>query len=259
MGDDVTGKPDSGGQDQATSMQMSLAQKQGKVYDDWWNMVKGWNKQQNVLAGTTLGMTKDSLNQYMNLQNQLSGRQQMGIDTTMAEYGKGEGLRQGLRDQASQLQSAFAGGTYDPTQSYMWGSGRNMLEDQYANAKENIMGSTPSGGALTAALADTEMGRAKGLTDLASTIAQNDYQNMMNLTNSALSNSQAPNLSQYMTAPGFANPGIMGVTQPYMGEGSSGTLSSLQQMYAAQNAQYAQNMSALGSAAGSAAGSMFDK
>jgi hypothetical protein len=48
---------------------------------------------------------------------------------------------------------------------------KDQIESQYGNARTNIIGDTPAGGALTSALVDLERGRAGSLTQGAGTVA----------------------------------------------------------------------------------------
>lgn len=66
-------------------------------------------------------------------------------------------LRTGLIDRSqSFLDNGLQGPQFDVL--------KNAVESQYANAKNNIIGSTPAGGALTSQIANLEQGKANTLT-----------------------------------------------------------------------------------------------
>jgi len=93
-------------------------------------------------------------------------------------YNDSQWLRRGVR---KNLEGAAYGdspeyGGYDPTTSPVFRAGRRTIEDQYGNAKENIIGSMPAGGQLTDKLADVETGRADALGNLAA----GTYEDMWN-------------------------------------------------------------------------------
>ena len=69
----------------------------------------------------------------------------------------------------------FMDGGYDVSENPVFGAGRDMIGDQYGVAKENIIGNTPRGGALTESMADLEMSRARSLTDLSAGVAGDEY------------------------------------------------------------------------------------
>jgi hypothetical protein len=64
---------------------------------------------------------------------------------------------------------------WDVSQSPVFGPAKSMLEQQYQNAQENIIANMPTGGGMMEALAGTEQARAKGLGDISSQIAQDEY------------------------------------------------------------------------------------
>jgi len=69
----------------------------------------------------------------------------------------------------------FSKGDLDYTQSPMYGPGKGAIEDQYEVARQNIIAETPSGGAMSSNMANLEQQRARGMSDLASRISQDDY------------------------------------------------------------------------------------
>ena len=74
---------------------------------------------------------------------------------------------------------------YDVTRNPVWGAGRGLIEDQYTRARENTLGAMPGGGALTDTLARIEEGRAQSMGDLASQIAQDEYNKLYGLATGA--------------------------------------------------------------------------
>jgi hypothetical protein len=77
-------------------------------------------------------------------------------------------LRQGLIDRSSQF---LAGGLDSSPTMQAYKSG---IEQQYGGARENIIGATPSGGALTAALANLESARAHDLAQARGAVEQSE-------------------------------------------------------------------------------------
>ena len=75
----------------------------------------------------------------------------------------------------------FLWGDFDPSQSPAYAPGKNALEGQYGAARENILASMPSGGALYSALGDLEGARADSLTNLDSAMAQDEYNKIYQL------------------------------------------------------------------------------
>jgi len=79
-------------------------------------------------------------------------------------------LRTGLIDRASQ----FLSGDLDVTSSPLFGPLKGAVESQFENARENILASSPRGGALTDALSDLDFSRASELTRGIGDIAQGE-------------------------------------------------------------------------------------
>ena len=79
----------------------------------------------------------------------------------------------------------FLGGGYDVSQNPVWGAGRNVLENQYNVAKENVIGQTPKGGALTEQLAGVEEARAGSLGELGANVAQDEYNKLYGMATGA--------------------------------------------------------------------------
>jgi len=69
----------------------------------------------------------------------------------------------------------FMEGGYDVSQNPVWGAGRGVIEDQYNVARENTIGASPRGGALTDQLAGVEESRAGALGNLAANVSQDEY------------------------------------------------------------------------------------
>ena len=69
----------------------------------------------------------------------------------------------------------FVDGGYDVSQNPVWGAGRNVVEDQYNVARENVIGNVPAGGALTDQLAGVEEARAASLGQLGANVSQDEY------------------------------------------------------------------------------------
>jgi len=108
-------------------------------------------------------------------------------------------LRQSLFSQYSD----FLGGkpvsemaAYAPT----YAAAKTGLEDQYALAKQNVMGSTPAGGALTSALANVEAGRASDVGSLPATISASLTQDLMDKIYGTSTGSAATSTSALGTA-----------------------------------------------------------
>jgi len=82
----------------------------------------------------------------------------------------------GIRSNVFNDLTNFTGGNFDLSQSPMWQPQRNLIEDQYNVAEENILGNLPQGGQLLEALANNDMSRANTLSSLGGQIGQ-DYLN----------------------------------------------------------------------------------
>ena len=68
----------------------------------------------------------------------------------------------------------FLGGGYDVAQNPVWGAGRNVIENQYDVARENVLSNIPKGGQLTDQLAGVEEARAGSLGNLGGAVAQDE-------------------------------------------------------------------------------------
>lgn len=74
------------------------------------------------------------------------------------------------RDSWNEIFAQVQGGGYDPTTNAAYAPAREALEAQYGGARENVLASMPSGGALDSALANVETGRAREVGGLSSQI-----------------------------------------------------------------------------------------
>jgi len=88
-----------------------------------------------------------------------------------------------LRKNLTSQYEAFASGNYNPEElagyKPLYATARSGPEDQYSLAKENTIGSTPSGGALTGALSNLENNRAQSVGSLPAQISGGLIQNLM--------------------------------------------------------------------------------
>lgn len=84
-------------------------------------------------------------------------------------------IRQGLIDRSS----AFLNGGLDASPQFS--ALKANIEPQYNIARDNIIGDTPSGGALTSALTNLEAARAHDLTQGASDVYNSELARAMNL------------------------------------------------------------------------------
>lgn len=88
------------------------------------------------------------------------------------EYWKQTGpLRSKMIDRSTRLM----GKDFDVRGGPVYRAGRNTLEDQYGVAQEQMLSAMPSGGGLQQGMADLAGGRADSLANLASQIAQDEY------------------------------------------------------------------------------------
>ena len=70
---------------------------------------------------------------------------------------------------------------FDVSTSPVWSPSRNVLEEQYNVARENIISGMPRGGQLPVELRELEETRAQGLGDLAGRIATDEYNKIYGL------------------------------------------------------------------------------
>ena len=85
-------------------------------------------------------------------------------------YNKSAPLREKLLNQSN----AFMSGNYDVTQSPVYGALKNTIESQYGRARENVLSSVPTGGALSGALTGLEAQRAGNLTSAVGGLAEQE-------------------------------------------------------------------------------------
>ena len=64
----------------------------------------------------------------------------------------------------------FLSGNFDPTQTPGYGAQKSAIEQQFTNARDSLIGSTPRGGALTGALSNFETQRALAESGLVSDV-----------------------------------------------------------------------------------------
>lgn len=91
--------------------------------------------------------------------------------------GQGADLRQSLFDRSN----AFMQGNLDLGASPMFQAAKAINAQALQNAQQNIMESTPRGGALTQAMTDAEIQNALGLTAAGGDIAAMELQNAIQL------------------------------------------------------------------------------
>jgi hypothetical protein len=111
----------------------------------------------------------------------------------------------------------FLGGNLDPSQSALYAPLKVSTEQNYENARKNLLSSTPAGGALTSALGNLERDRARTLTAGRGAIAQDEINRSMQLASvglgqelGGLSNAaslQQQGINQAMTQEGAAATG----------------------------------------------------
>ncbi len=98
----------------------------------------------------------------------------------MGLYNQTQPLRTGLLGQYKSILS----GNYNPETSSQYGpmfaTGKESLESQYGNARENVMGSVPRGGELTSALTSLEGARAQDVGMLPMQISSQIMQDLEN-------------------------------------------------------------------------------
>lgn len=88
--------------------------------------------------------------------------------------------------------------TLDPTQSILFSPGKQAIEDQFRNAKQSIISSGATGGALADRLAELELQKAKQIGNFQGNLAQDELNRTFSLAtgiipqvNSALTSSAA--------------------------------------------------------------------
>jgi len=86
-------------------------------------------------------------------------------------------LRQNLISDAGQ----FVSGERDVTSLPEFRTYKNTAEDQYQRARDSVIGSTPEGGGLTAALTQLEGQRAGNLADFTGALAGTEIQRALQL------------------------------------------------------------------------------
>jgi hypothetical protein len=119
---------------------------------------------ENYTWGAPLGKASSSEKLQENLAQTLAAMAQ--------DYWLGTaGLRSGV---TNQLQK-FISGNFDVTGTPVYAAGKGQAEDQYGIARQNLLSSMSSGGALNQSMGDLEGSRARTLADLASQIATDMY------------------------------------------------------------------------------------
>jgi hypothetical protein len=91
-----------------------------------------------------------------------------------------------LRTQLIGRSNNFLSGNLDVTQSPMFGSLKDAVDSQFAKARGNTIGNTPSGGALTAALTGLEGDRASTMTQGIGDLAQGEMDRSFGLATGML-------------------------------------------------------------------------
>ena len=79
----------------------------------------------------------------------------------------------------------FLDGGYDVAQNPVWGAGRDVIENQYDVARENVIGNIPRGGALQDQLGGVEEARAGALGQLGGNVAQDEYNKLYGMATGA--------------------------------------------------------------------------
>ena len=103
------------------------------------------------------------------------------IQMSQEIYGQTAPLRAGIIDRGN----AFLQGNLDVTGTPMFQALRSGADQQYSRARENILANTPTGGALSDALAQNELAKARTLTQGAGGIAQDEYNKVYGLATGA--------------------------------------------------------------------------
>lgn len=86
-------------------------------------------------------------------------------------------------------QMSFA--NLDPSVLPQFQVGKDIIEQQFGRARENIIGSTPMGGALTSALAGAERDRARSLGTLGATATQDQINQALQLATGSVGQVQS--------------------------------------------------------------------
>jgi hypothetical protein len=97
-------------------------------------------------------------------------------------YNQTAGMRKTLIGQGNDFLTGDLDVTQMPQFSPTYALGRQGLESQYGQAKSNLMGNMPQGGALQAALANLEGSRASAVGSLPASISGNLTQDLFNKT-----------------------------------------------------------------------------
>lgn len=90
-----------------------------------------------------------------------------------------------LRDQFVNRANNFMSGNLDVTQSPMYGALKLAADQQYRNARENILASIPQGGALGEALAQNEFDLARTMTAGTGQLAQDELNRAYSIASGA--------------------------------------------------------------------------
>lgn len=90
---------------------------------------------------------------------------------------------------------------FDPTQSFMFEPARNVINQQFENARENIIANTAPGGALLDRLAENETQKAMQLGSLAADIGERDLNRAIGLATGQTQQAQSGfNSAAYLQA-----------------------------------------------------------
>ena len=136
-----------------------------------------------------------------------------------------------LREQLFGQSGDFLSGNFDVTGTPQFAAGKDVQEQQFQRARENVIAGTPEGGGLTAALTNLEGARASGLTSLTGQLAEAEQNRALQL-------------------------GTFGAAQGAQGLASAGSTQA--QLAAAESQANAGKAGGLGSAAGAIGSSLID-
>lgn len=85
----------------------------------------------------------------------------------------------------------FSGDSVDLSQSPVFSAGRDVLNQQFQNAEQNIIANTAEGGALLDRLSDNETQRAIAIGNLAAGVTETDLNRAIQLATGATSSAQS--------------------------------------------------------------------
>ena len=84
-----------------------------------------------------------------------------------------------IRRELNKQAQGFLSGDRDVTGTAGFASLKDMIESQFARAREGVIGSTPTGGGLTSALTGVERGRAGALVHGTAALTENELNRAM--------------------------------------------------------------------------------